>query len=703
VNTVRDPLTSKNVRTVLLVAGIALIVVRIVLQALWSVVWYSESSNNMLVDVLLNIVSDLILVCIAGTIFYIYAERKHHEVSYDSVAGSVAFYAVSALALLFVSALVPAGIDGGRPINVVGVITSNLVAIGTFIISLVLAGFIAHMLLSRRHMRTHILLYMQVAVVIGIWGCTIVDALWAGFAILAFLLSIAGVVLMLMNMRRLNWLSSISFDRKIRLLWLSVCGAFASIVFALTPSFGSEDYITASTDLFVHSGAAVPAIINMFGFVFFVRLFIAIIGSLPNSGIVDRRSDEVESLAGLTRLMTGTATVEDLLKSVTGHAMRVCHAHGAWCELYDEDGLHVIAAQMVHEDWVRSLHANEALHRMLTQSAKPILVDSVEDALPAYGRSVGLQSFVAIPLLRENKRQKTTERTGTLVMFSTVEFGFESDDMRLLTAFGDTISVALEQAKLLEAALATERLQKEVEVARSIQSSLLPRNAPSTESFDIDSVTIPAHDVGGDYYDYVCFSSGSHGAIIADVSGKGVPAALYMATLKGVVLAEMRSALGPADLLRRVNTTLHGSMERHTYITMACVEFDATCRSLRLARAGHTPTILRRGDKTFVITPGGFAIGIVSPEVFDAALEEVVIAVEAGDICLLTTDGVTERRDANLVEIGLAPIMDMLEALKPTTANEVVVSTMALLEEHAGSEPHDDITIVALIVRGANA
>ena len=164
-NTVRDPLTSKNVRTVLLVAGIALIVVRIVLQALWSVVWYSESSNNMLVDVLLNIVSDLILVCIAGTIFYIYAERKHHEVSYDSVAGSVAFYAVSALALLFVSALVPAGIDGGRPINVVGVITSNLVAIGTFIISLVLAGFIAHMLLSRRHMRTHILLYMQVAVV----------------------------------------------------------------------------------------------------------------------------------------------------------------------------------------------------------------------------------------------------------------------------------------------------------------------------------------------------------------------------------------------------------------------------------------------------------------------------------------------------------------------------------------------------------
>jgi len=321
----------------------------------------------------------------------------------------------------------------------------------------------------------------------------------------------------------------------------------------------------------------------------------------------------------------------------------------------------------------------------------------VSDELPEYGKSVGLHSFIAIPLLNADVR------TGTLVVFSTVEFGFEADDLRLLTAFGDTISVALEQAELMETALEKERLQKEVDVARTIQASLLPRSAPSSPSFDIDSITTPASDVGGDYYDYVKFSNGSHGAIIADVSGKGVPAALYMATLKGVVLAEMRRATGPADLLRRVNTTLHGSMERHTYITMTCVEFTNDCRSLRFARAGHTPTLLRRAGATTVITPGGVAIGIVSPSMFDAALEEVVIPVNAGDICLLTTDGVTERRDGAMNEIGLIPISTMLDSLEPTTALDVVRHTLDLLERHAGDEdPHDDITIVALIVRGDN-
>lgn len=697
VNSTTYPWAPITIRTILYVSGIVMLIVRIVLQALWSVLWYTDGADSLLLDIALNVLSVLVLVCIVGATALVYTQRTQNEVSYEAVAGSLTFYALSALALLLFAAIVPNGVEAGRPVNILGVVTSNIVAVGTFTISVALAGFITHLLLARRHARTRLLLYMQGGVTAGVWLCSILADLWSGFTEVGIVLTVAGAVVMLMNIRRLNWLLAISFDKKVRLLWLTACAAFAAFVLALMHGIGPDSHVATSAEVFVHSGAVLPSLINVFGFVFFARLFIAIIGSLPNSGIVDRRSNEVESLAALTRLMTELTTVDDLLTSVTGHAMRVCHAHGAWCELYEEDGLRIVATQLVHPDWVRSLHANPTLHSILTNTRQPLLVDSVADTLPEYGRSVGFHSFIAIPLLNSDVR------TGTLVMFSTVEFGFELDDLRLLTAFGDTISVALEQAQLMATALEKERLQKEVDVARTIQASLLPRSAPSSPSFDIDSITIPASDVGGDYYDYVRFSTGSHGAIIADVSGKGVPAALYMATLKGVVLAEMRSATGPADLLRRVNTTLHGSMERHTYITMTCVEFTRDCRTLRFARAGHTPTLLRCGPQISAITPGGVAIGIVPPAIFDAALEEVVIPVKAGDICLLTTDGVTERRDADMTEIGLAPIMTMLETLSPMNAHDVVLNTLQLLTSHAGDEdPHDDITIVALIVRGDN-
>lgn len=696
--------TPNNIRTILYALGAVLLILRIVMQALWYVLWYDAGSLHLLLDVSLNILSDLVLACIIGAAVFLNERSQKTEVSYENVAGSLTFYALSALALLLFSALVPNGVEGGHPINVLGAITSNIVAVGTFTITFSLAGLLIHLLMTRRHARTRVLLYVQGAIIAGVWLCSTLDDLWGGFSTVGIVLTIAGAIVMLMNIRRLTWLSGVSFDKKVRLMWLTACAAFAAFVLALMHSIGDESYITASADIFVKGGAVLPSLINIFGFVFFVRLFIAIVGSLPNSGIVDRRSSEVESLAALTRLMTELTTVDDLLNSVTSNAMRVCRAHGAWCEIYDgagaegaggRDRLRIVATQLVHPDWVRSLHSNSALHDLITRTHMPLLIDSVADALPEHSRSIGFQSFIAIPLLNSDIR------TGTLVMFSTVEFGFEADDLRLLTAFGDTISVALEQAQLMETALEKERLQKEVDVARTMQASLLPRTAPSSEAFDIDAITIPAQDVGGDYYDYVRFPSGSHGAIIADVSGKGVPAALYMATLKGVVIAEMRSAMGPADLLRRVNTTLHGSMERHTYITMTCVEFTSDCRELRLARAGHTPTLLRSGDSTAVLTPAGLAIGLVGPEKFDAALEEVVVRVQAGDICLLTTDGVTERRDKAMTEIGLAPIVSMLESASPSSAQQVVVETLRILDEHAGGEDaHDDITIVALIVRG---
>jgi phosphoserine phosphatase RsbU/P len=266
-----------------------------------------------------------------------------------------------------------------------------------------------------------------------------------------------------------------------------------------------------------------------------------------------------------------------------------------------------------------------------------------------------------------------------------------------LRAFGDSVGVGIDQARLLETALEKERMQKEFDVARNIQASLLPRKPIMSSCCDIDAVMIPAAQVGGDYFDYIRFGNGNLGVIIADVAGKGVPAALYMATLKGVVLAEMRIATGPADLLRRVNEVLYGSMERRTYITMMAVEFSEDDRWLKVARAGHTPAIMRLNGAIRVVTPKGVAIGIVKPEAFNELLDEEEVAIGPGDLCLLTTDGVNERRNDKLVEMSLEPLTDMMSAAQGINGKELVRRTLEVLDHHGrGTDQHDDITIVGL-------
>ncbi|MCX6139327.1 MAG: SpoIIE family protein phosphatase, partial [Candidatus Kapabacteria bacterium] len=549
-------------------------------------------------------------------------------------------------------------------------------------------------MMRRRHKHTMTLLVVQMLLLMGIWFFSTLAVYGSAYNVVAVIMTLVGGILMLVNTRRLHWLSTISMEKKVRLLWLTFCAVFASAVLSVMYVKSGDSFLAISASAFVRSGAVVPSAVNFFGFVFFIRFLFAVIASLPNSGIVDRRSNEVESLAHITRLMSQAVGVDQLLESTTSLAVRICRAHGGWSEVIEGDSFRIVAAQLVHPDYVRVLHANPSLHAIINNGSGPVHVESLRNVAKNVG-DVGIRSMIVVPIINERRR------TGTLVVFSTIDYGFEADDLRLLTAFGDMVSIGIDQARLMEATLNRERLQKEADVARDIQSSLLPKHSPDIFPFSVYSVMIPATEVGGDYYDYVRFLDGSYGVIIADVAGKGIPAALYMATLKGAVLAEMRVSSGPADLLRRVNETLMGSMERRSYISLTCVQFSISRGSIRLARAGHTPAITRVGGTMDVILPAGVAIGIVGPAVFNSAIEEKEIVVTAGDMFLLTTDGVNERRNLQSEEIGMDAIAEMVRLSTCADATALVQSTIGLIEAHAGgAEPHDDITIVGIVVTG---
>lgn len=685
-----DQQTQRPVMTTLIIGGAVLVFVRMLAVILWSVVGDNGLMDSIWVEIGLGMLSGLILAAIVGITVLYYGRSIDGELSYERIASGVTTYAVSTLALLLFAGIVPDGAGGGRVYDILGVITSHLIAVGVYAISVSIAGFLTVMLLIRRHERTRLYLMTQAALLGAIWVFAVLDSVSEAFGVISIFLAVVAGIVTLMNIKRLNWLATISLDKKIRLLWLTAMGIFASIVLATMLSFG-DGYLNVSTEMFLRSGTVLPAALNLFGFLFFVRLFFATVASLPNSGIVDRRSSEVDALARLTKLIAESASVEDLMTSVTQHALSVCRAHGAWAEMYEEDDVQVLGAQLVSEEYVHSLHGNRAFHRLLATGDRPVHIESIPNAFEGGEAMSAIRSIIAIPLVNDGRR------IGTLVMFSTMEFDFEQDDVKLLTAFGDTIAVGLDQARLTETAIEKERMQKEFDVARNIQLSLLPRASPDSDCCSIDAVMIPAAQVGGDYYDYIRFANGNLGIIIADVSGKGVPAALYMATLKGVVLAEMRSATGPSDLLSRINRALYGSMERSTYITLLCVELNAEGRTLRLARAGHTPALLRLSGVMHTITPKGVAIGIVPPERFSDLIEEVTVHVKPGDLCLLTTDGVNERRNGNLVEMSFEPLSDMLSDSRALSGADMVRATLKVLDRHGGgTDQHDDITIVGV-------
>jgi sigma-B regulation protein RsbU (phosphoserine phosphatase) len=676
-------------------AGLALLLVRIAVVTLWT------SQQGFLYSIVTSGLAAAIMALVVVIFIVLLRRTRLQDVSYEHVTSAITTYVVATLALIVFSSIAPQQWEPSDTVLVrlVAVVSLHIAAVGTFAVSTGLAGFIIVVLLIRRHERTQ-MLFRVIAVLMALtWLSVILIPVSTAFEALAIVATISSSVTLLLNIRRMSWLGTLTLSKKIRLFWLTVLGVFTTVVIAPMLAFDPEFAMTAAMDAMIPSGSAVPALLSLFGALFFVRVMLATVAAMPNSGLVERRSSEVEALTNLTRKIAQAVSLDDLLSAVAYDAYTMCRAHGAWVELYAAPGtrsdVRVVGAVAVGPDFVQMVHRDPTIDELLRTSSGPVHVDSVPDLHDRQGdpnAPAAVGSMMSVPLL------DGSARIGTLVVISTMEYGLEPHDLRLLASFADVVSVAVDQARLTEFAIARERMQQEMNVARSIQRSLLPRASFPSQAWSVDAVMVPATDVGGDYYDYIEFANGHRGVVIADVAGKGVPAALYMATLKGIVLAEMRSALGPADLIRRINAAVWGSIDRRTYITLTCVELHEDSGVVRVARAGHTPMLVKQQDAVVALTPSGVAIGLVAPEQFFTLIDEEEIDVGYGGICLLTTDGVNERRNHTLAELGFHALQQVVENASTATASEIVHTTLHVLDEHGGDEPpHDDITIVALV------
>lgn len=274
---------------------------------------------------------------------------------------------------------------------------------------------------------------------------------------------------------------------------------------------------------------------------------------------------------------------------------------------------------------------------------------------------------------------------------------FGPEDLAVFKAIAEQSAFALfSEAVYLEAG-EKRRLDRDLQTARDIQSILLPAASPEIAGYEISGLNVPARQVSGDYFDYLRVDDHRWGIAIADVSGKGIPAALITGMCRTLLRNAAQDGASPAGVLRKVNRRLYPDIKQDMFISMLYLLVDTRTNDVTAARAGHDPPLLYRaaGREVAPLRPPGMAAGIDSGDVFDRVISDETVTLAPGDGILLYTDGATEALDAHGSEFGLARLTQAVQANAPKGAAATVTNIAAELREFAGkTAQYDDITLI---------
>ena len=293
------------------------------------------------------------------------------------------------------------------------------------------------------------------------------------------------------------------------------------------------------------------------------------------------------------------------------------------------------------------------------------------------------QSRLEIPL------QTRGELIGVFKIEHSETNAFSPERVRLLEALAGHLATAIANARMFQRErLENERMAKELDEARAIQSGLFPRNAPATRGFEVTGVCLPCREVGGDWYDYIPLGDGRVGVVLADVSGKGLGAALLMASSRSALRLHAARGLSPNEILFELNKFLVEDFPSSKFVTLVYVALDPGAQKVTFASAGHLPPLFvdSTGAK-FLEAAAGLPLGIM-----ECQFSEHEVEMPAGSRLFLYSDGVTEANNASLEEYGPERILQHVTK-HPATVQSLLDDVAGFT---AGHPPSDDVTVVTI-------
>ncbi len=271
---------------------------------------------------------------------------------------------------------------------------------------------------------------------------------------------------------------------------------------------------------------------------------------------------------------------------------------------------------------------------------------------------------------------------------------FTIKDIDILSAFAPQAAFSIERARMHKIMLEQKKLEEQLSIARTIQSTFLPKGVPKIKNFDIWGTNIPSGEVGGDYYDFIRIVDNQLGIAIADVSGKGIPASLIMASFRASLIAEIRNNYAIRTICRKVNNLLCESLKPENFVTGIYGVLDTKNSIFTFSNCGHNPGILYRASGEVVeLTEGGLIMGI-RPE---AVYEERPVYMNPGDILCLYTDGIIEAEDSSEEQFETERLLDMIREDKNLPAADIGAGIIQAVRAFADkSHIMDDLTLVII-------
>ncbi len=272
------------------------------------------------------------------------------------------------------------------------------------------------------------------------------------------------------------------------------------------------------------------------------------------------------------------------------------------------------------------------------------------------------------------------------------------DNSRLLKSVSTQIELGRKKRQRrrvdAESRTVSDKLRQELEESKEIQAALMPKALPNIEGFDIAFAWNPARAVGGDYFDVLKFSDSHTALCIADVAGKGMPAALLMSNVQAVLKSFASDLVAPGELCARVNSVMCSNIVSHRFITCFYALLDTQHRKLSYTNAGHCPPMLIRNGACLRLKEGGPVLGVFP----DRRYQHEGIDLQSGDCLVLFTDGVTEARSASGREFGEDRLQELLTDGHKLRAADLRDRIMAAVSEFSDGEVYDDATLMVVRV-----
>jgi phosphoserine phosphatase RsbU/P len=408
-----------------------------------------------------------------------------------------------------------------------------------------------------------------------------------------------------------------------------------------------------------------------------------------------RAVEELSVLNDLARTIGGTLDTDDVIRTIVRRSLSAVDAEQGLVTLAprDEDSImRTLLRTNVSSSPQKRYHFDQSLLGWMQLNMKPLLIDdpASDERFRGVQWDESIQSLLSVPMTVRSRL------IAVLTVFNKRgDQRFSDDDKRLLSIIASQSAQVVENARLHEQERELQQMQHEVQLASVIQQKLLPKSSPTIPGYDIAGRSWQAKMVGGDYFDFIPRSDGSYTICLGDVVGKGLGASLLMSNVHATLRTQSMGNASISESLGVANHLLFDCTDADKYVTLFCALLDPANHTIEYSNAGHTRPLLLRNNQITRLEERAVMLGLTANYAFPTQR----IALHAGDLLVIYSDGITEAVDQRGKEFGEEGLRELLLAHREKTAAELIERIVAEVNRHMAESPQQDDTTLIIIKR----